>query len=180
MLATMLLALAFGAPAAKAEGVDITRASLESSDEGYRLAIAFSFDLNRSLEDAIQRGIPLYFTTEIELSRPRWYWFNEKTLSASQTVRISYNALTRQYQAAIGGQLQASFSTLDEALSLVRRPGRWVVADKGTLKPGEVYNVEVRMFLDVARLPKPFQVNALNNSDWRFSSDWKQFTFRAE
>jgi len=178
-LAILLLALSCAAPA-YAEGVEVTRAALESTDEGYKLAVGFAFELNRSLEDAITRGIPLYFTTEIELSRPRWYWFNEKTLSSSQTTRISYNALTRQYQAAIGGQLQASFSTLDEVLSLIRRPGRWIVADRGTLKPGEAYNVEVRMMLDVTRLPKPFQVNALNNSDWRLSSDWKQFTFRAE
>lgn len=180
LLAPLLLALIVAVPAAYAEGVEITRASLENTDEGYKLAISFAFDLNRSLEDAITRGIPLYFTTEIELSRNRWYWFNEKTLAASETIRISYNVLTRQYQAAIGGQLQASFSTLEEALSLVRRPGRWLVAEKGALKPGEVYNVEVRMLLDVTRLPKPFQVNALNNSDWRLSSDWKQFTFRAE
>ena len=180
LFAILLLMLSFAASPARAEGVEITRAALENTDDGYKLSLAFAFELNRSLEDTIVRGVPLYFTTEVEVTRPRWYWFNEKTLSVSQTTRISYNTLTRQYQAAIGGQLQASFSTLDEAMSLVRRPGRWLIAEKGVFKPGEVYNLSVRMGLDVARLPKPFQVNALNNSDWRLSSDWKQFTFRAE
>lgn len=166
--------------AARAEGVEITRASLENSDDGYRISLGFSFELNRSLEEAIQRGIPLYFTTDVEVTRPRWYWFDEKPVSTSQTTRISYNALTRQYQAAIGGRLQASFSTLDEAMSLVRRPGRWVIAEKGVLKPGETYLLTVRMGLDVALMPKPFQINALNNSDWRLSSDRKQFSFKAE
>jgi hypothetical protein len=167
-------------PSARAAEVEITRAGLENSDEGYKLALSFSFELNRGLEDAITRGIPLYFTTEVEVTRPRWYWLNEKIITITQTTRISYNALTRQYQASLGGQLQASFESLDEALSLIRRPGRWLIAEKGVLKPGEAYNIAVRMGLDVTRLPKPFQVNALNNSDWRFSSDWKQFTFRAE
>jgi hypothetical protein len=36
------------------------------------------------------------------------------------------------------------------------------------------------MRLDVALLSKPFQVHALNNSDWRLSSDWKTFTYKAE
>ncbi|HEX7648079.1 MAG TPA: DUF4390 domain-containing protein [Noviherbaspirillum sp.] len=180
LFAILLLALSLGASPARADNVEINRASLENTDEGYKLSLSFAFELNRSLEDAIVRGVPLYFTTEVEVTRPRWYWFNEKTLSVSQTTRISYNTLTRQYQAAIGGQLQASFSTLDEAMSLVRRPGRWLIADKGVFKPGEVYNLSVRMGLDVAKLPKPFQVNALNNADWRLSSDWKQFTFRAE
>ncbi|HYD95122.1 MAG TPA: DUF4390 domain-containing protein [Noviherbaspirillum sp.] len=176
----MLLAGALAPAAVRAEGVEITQAALEYTDEGYRLALGFSFELTRSLEDAVTRGIPLYFTTEVQLTRPRWYWFDEKAVSTSQTIRISYNVLTHQYQAAISGRLQQSFATLDDALSLVRRPSRWVVAEKGALKSGEVYNVAVRMGLDVARLPKPFQVHAMNSSDWRFSSDWKQFSFRAE
>jgi hypothetical protein len=132
------------------------------------------------LEDAITHGIPLYFTTEVELTRPRWYWFDEKTINASQTIRLSYNVLTRQYRVAIGGSLQQNFSSLDDALSLIRRPSRWVVAEKGRLKAGEHYHVAVRNRLDVTQLPKPFQINALNNSDWRLSSDWKRFTYKAD
>lgn len=180
LLITPLLTLALVPASAHAEGIDITSASLENTDEGYKLALNVAFELNRGLEDAIMRGVPLYFTTEVEISRPRWYWFDDRAVSTSETVRISYNVLTHQYHAAIIGHLQRSFSTLDDALSLVRRPARWVVAAKGELKHGETYNVAVRVGLDVERLPKPFQVNALNNSDWRFSSDWQQFTYKAE
>jgi hypothetical protein len=180
-LITLLLAATFSPlPARASEGVEITTANIESTDEGYKLAVNLSFDLTRGLEDVITRGIPLYFTTEVELTRPRWYWFDEKTISTAHTIRISYDVLTRQYHASSSGHLQQSFGTLDDALSLVRRPSRWVVAEKGALKPGDVYNVAVRMELDVARLPKPFQVHAINSSDWRLSSDWKYFTFRAE
>ncbi len=180
MLAALLLVSALMPATAHAEGVEITSASVESSDEGYRLAVSFAFDLTRGLEDAVTRGIPLYFTTEVQLTRPRWYWFDEKAVSAAQTIRISYNVLTHQYHAAISGGLQQSFGSLDDALSLVRRPPRWVIADKGALKVGATYNVAVRMGLDVTRLPKPFQVHALNSSDWRFTSDWKHFTYKAE
>jgi len=181
LLATLLFSTAFvPASARAAEDVEITAVSLESTDEGYKLASSFSFDLPRGLEDAIMRGIPLYFTAEVELTRPRWYWFDEKAISATRTVRISYDVLTRQYHASSSGRLQQSFGALEDALSLVRRPSRWVVAEKGALKSGEVYHVAVRMGLDVGRLPKPFQVHAINSSDWRFSSDWKQFNFRAD
>ena len=54
------------------------------------------------------------------------------------------------------------------------------MADKSDLTPGDVFNVGVRMRLDVAQLPKPFQINALNNSDWRLSSNWKEFSFKLE
>lgn len=175
------MALAALPPAASAsDGVEILSPNVENSDDGYRLSMTFSFELTRALEDALTRGIPLYFTTEVQLTRPRWYWFDEKTTSVSQTVRVSYNVLTQQYRAAFSaGGLQQNFPTLEDALSVVRRQ-RMLIAEKGVLKPGEAYNLMVRMGLDTARLPKPFQVHALNSSDWRFSSDWKQFTLRAE
>lgn len=167
-------------PLAQAEEVGIVEAQVQTNEEGYRLSVTFSLELNRELEDAILRGIPLYFTTEVQVIRPRRYWFDETTLTASQTVKISYNVLTRQYRAAVNGSLHRNFGTLDEALSMVRNPGRWLIAEKGALKPGETYHAFVRMGLDVAQLPKPFQVNALNNSDWRVSTGWKQLTFKAD
>jgi hypothetical protein len=176
----MWTALASVHPLARAEGVEILQVHLETTDEGYKLSSTFAFELNRALEDAIARGIALHFTTNVEMTRPRWYWLDEKTVTASQSFRISYNVLTRQYRAAIGGGLQQNFSTLDDALALIRRPPRWLVADTKTLQPNETYHVAVRMHLDVAQLPKPFQINALNNSDWRLSSDWKHFTFKAD
>jgi len=181
LLAVWVLALAVAQPVAarNSETVEIRRADLEYSDGGYRLALGFSFELTRALEDALTRGVPLYFTTEVHFTRPRWYWFDERALRASHTARVSYNVLTQQYQVTAGG-LQQSFTRLDEALALVKRPPRWHVADRAAFRSGEVYNIAIRMGLDVARLPKPIQVHALNSSDWRFWSDWKQFTFRAE
>lgn len=168
-----------------ADIVEITKAQIESTEDGYKLASGFNFDLNRGLEDAVTRGFKLYFTTDVELTRRRWYWFDEKTQNTAQTVRISYDLITRKYHAAVyhpssNGRLQQSFDSLEDALSLVRRPARWVVAEKGMLKPGETYLVGVRMRLDLDQLSKPFQVHALNNSDWRLSSDWKHFSYKAD
>ena len=178
LLALMMLCLATLAQAS--DGVDITQAHLESSEDEVKLSATFAFDLNHGLEDAVIHGIPLYFTTEVELTRPRWYWFDEKAITESQTIRLSYNVLTRQFHAAIVGRLQQSFASLDDALSLIRRPSRWTVAEKSALKAGAMYAVSIRMRLDVAQLPKPFQVNAINNADWRLSSDWKTFSYKAE
>ncbi|NMM27603.1 MAG: DUF4390 domain-containing protein [Glaciimonas sp.] len=181
-LTCCLLALLVHLPqsARASDVVETVQAHLEAAEDGYKLLASFSFQLNRGLEDAIMRGVPLSFTTEIELTRPRWYWFDENALLASRTVRISYNVLTRRYHAAVSNSLQQSFATLDDALSLIRHPGRWLVAEKGALKAGVTYQVAVRMRLDVTQLTKPFQVNALNNSDWQMASDWKRFSFTAE
>lgn len=179
-LLALLLALSFSPPSFASDGVELNQAHIEAGDDGYRLSATFSFDLNRGLEDVVNRGVTLYFTTDVELTRPRWYWFDEKAITATQTIRLQYNVITRRYNVAINGSLQQSFNTLDDALSLIRRPSRWLIADKSALKQGEVYRVAVRMGLDLGLLSKPFQVNALNNSDWRFSSDWKSFNYKAE
>ena len=174
------LMMAISVPLQAADGIEIVQAHLESSDEGYRLSATFNLDLNHNLEEALLRGIPLHFTTDVEMWRPRWYWFDETTLATSHTIRIEYNVLTRQYRGSIAGSVQQNFATFDDAMSLVRRPSRWIVAERGTLKLGETYTVSTRMRLNLEYLPKPFQVNALNNSDWRLSSDWRNFYFKAE
>lgn len=180
-LSTALI-LTLGLPPTLAHGaeIELREAHLESTEEGPRLSASFAFELMPALEDAIMRGIPLYFTTEVEISRPRWYWFDEKAVATSQTVRISYNLLTRQFRTVTLGSLQQNFTTLAEALAVIRNPGRWLIAPKGTLKPGQTYKVELHMELDVAQLPKPFQVHALNSSDWRLSSGWETFAFKVD
>jgi hypothetical protein len=168
------------AQALAAEGVDITHAHIEATEEGYRLAASYAFDLNHGIEEAIQYGSPVYFTSEIELTRPRWYWYDDKAVSARQTVRIQYNVLTREYHVMVLGSMQQKFATLDDAMVLVRRPSRWLIAPKGALKKGETYNVTLRMFMDREQLPKTTQLSALNNSQWRLTSKNKNFPYTAE
>ncbi len=180
LLTALLLGGMLAAPAVQAAEIEIRNAQLEATEDGYRLSASFDFELKRVLEDALNRGVPLYFTTDVELNRPRWYWFDESTVRVAHTIRLSYNVLTRQYYAAVAGSLRQSFASLDEALALVRRPPRWLVADTEVLKPGASYEVKLRMRLDVTQLPKPFQVHAMNDSDWRLSSDWKTFIYKAE
>jgi len=178
----LILALALCAPqAARAfDGVEIRRALVEASEDGYRLSASYSFELSREMEETLQYGRSLYFATEIAFTRPRWYWFDEKAIVARQTISLSYNVLTRQYGVAVSGAVNQSFSSLEDALFLIRRPNRWLVAPRGALKVGEVYNVNLSMGLDTNYVPKPIKVNALNNSDWRLTSEKKSFPYKAE
>ena len=168
------------AQAHAAEGVEITSAHIELTDEGYRLSANYGFDLNSGIEEAIQHGVTLFFTTEVELTRPRWYWYDDKAVAARQTIGITYDVFTRQYHVSVVGSMGQKFQTLDDAMVLIRRPSRWVIAPKGALKRGETYNVTLRMFMDRDRLSRPMQVNAFNNSQWRLTSKNKNFPYTAE
>ena len=178
MLLTLLAALP--QPSHAAEGVEIRRALVEATEDGYRLSATYGFELSNEMEQALQYGKTLYFYTEIEFTRPRWYWFDEKAITARQTISLSYNVLTRQYNVAVTGSVHQSFSSLEDALFLIRRPNRWLVAARGALKVGETYNVKLSMGLDPNFVPKPLKVNALNNNEWRLASDKKSFQYRAE
>jgi Domain of unknown function (DUF4390) len=180
LLACQLLLVFACATAQAADGIDITLAKIEATDEGYRLAANYSFDLNRDLEDALQHGVKLYFTTEIELVRPRWYWRDDRAVSSRRTVAISYDVLLRQYYVSVQGSVQQTYQTLDEAMFQIRRPSRWLIAPKGALKHGETYEVSLRMYMNRELLQKPLQVNAFNNSDWQLASNRKTFNYRAE
>jgi hypothetical protein len=180
LLACQLLLLFACAQALAADAVDIVHAHIEASDEGYKLQASYAFDLTHDLEDALQAGIKLSFTTEIELTRPRWYWTDDKAIAERRTVNIWYNPLMRKYNVQVAGSIYQSYATLDEALLTIRRPGRWMIGPRGALKPGETYNVSLRMFMDRQALLKPLQVNAINNAGWQLSSGRKTFNYRAE
>ncbi len=121
----------------------------------------------------------LYFATDFELNRSRWYWFDEHVVRRSRTVQLSYHALTRQYRLSTGA-LHQSFSTLDEALRVLSRLRNWQVLEAGEVKGDQVYLAGVRMRLDLTQMPKTFQVNALANKDWNLVSEWMRWNFTPE
>ena len=175
-----VLCLITAAPALAAEGIEFVDAALTATDEGYSLSSNFSVELTHALEDALSRGIPLHFKLQIEVSRPRWYWLDDVAIKSSRNIRISYNVLTRQYRASVDGSLYRSFAQLDDMLALLRHPGRWLVAESNALKADASYTVAIQFGLDVSQLPKTIQVTALGSGDWKMSSGWTRFNYKAE
>ena len=171
-----LFALNVFSVTASAEGIKITSAELERVDSDWLLNAAFQIELSPGLEDAVQKGVVLYFQTEFELTRSRWYWFEEKLASTQRQTRLSYQPLTQQYRIASEG-FTFSAKTISEALQAIGSIGGWRVIDNSHIDPAKSYIAGLRMTLDLSKLPKPFQVNALNNRDWNVSSDWLRFPF---
>jgi hypothetical protein len=125
----------------------------------------------------VANGVPLHFVVEFELSRPRWWWFDEATASRRIHWRLSYHALTRQYRLT-SGALHQSFATLGEAVDVMCRLRNWLVVERSVPLTGKSYEAAVRMRLDAAQLPRPLQVSALTNRELHLESPWKQFIFQ--
>lgn len=159
---------------ASAAEVEIGQPQLVAGDETYTLAADFNFDFNARLEEAVSKGLVLHFVIEFEMTRPRWYWVDEKLVSRSQTLRLSYQPLTRQYRLS-SGALYRSFPTLTQALEALSHVRGWTVIEKGdpAYRPGETFQAALRFRLDISQLPRPFQISAFGNKEWMLSSDWK-------
>ncbi|MBM3391899.1 MAG: DUF4390 domain-containing protein [Betaproteobacteria bacterium] len=170
-IAATLLFLAFSllSLAAGAGEIKVKQAELVAGEEVWLVNAEFAIALGQRLEEVIDRGVPLYFVAEFALTKPRWYWADEHVAGKSQTWRLAYNALTRQYRLSAGA-LHQNFATLEEALGVLARLRDWPVADKAALKPGEAYSAALRLKLDLTQLPKPLQVDAIGNKDWNINA----------
>jgi len=158
---------------AQANGIDVRKAALTGSEEGYILEAEFDIQLTPLLDDVLHKGVPLYFSFEFELMRPRWYWTNEKVVVIQQQQRLSFNTLTRQYRIGAGALYQ-NFPSLAEALAFMSRVRRREDIEAGALRKESSYAAAVRLRLDTTQLPKPFQLNS--GRDWNIGSDWYRWT----
>ena len=177
LLAPAFATLVLASPAARADEIQITDAFLAAVDEGVALTADFSFELNARLAEAVANGVPLYFVVEFELTRPRWYWFDEKAAAKRLQLRLSYHALSRQYRLSTG-VLQQNYPTLEEALNVLRHLRNWPVIERANALADASYEAAVRMRLDLTLLPKPFQLSALTSRDMNLESAWRRFGFR--
>ncbi len=176
--AMLLGATALLASAAHAEGnIRLKSVMLEAVDDGYQFDADFEITLNSKLEYALEKGIVLYFVTELNLVNSRWYWLDERIAQSRVREGLSYYALTRQYRLSRGA-LSQNFGTLKEALQVLGRVRNRPIIATSELKRDMEYTVELRMRLDIAALPKPFQVETLSSKDWDLSTGILQWTTR--
>lgn len=163
---------------AYADDIEVRDAQLHATEEGLVLDADFDFELSPRLSDVVANGVPLYFRVDFELTRRRWYWFDESAASKRLQLRLSYHPLSRQYRLSTG-LLQQSFATLGEALNVLKRVRNWLVVDRTVTFDEADYDAAVRMRLDSTLLPKPFQLSALTSRDLQLDSPWKRFTVRS-
>ena len=171
------LVLLAAAPA-WADEIEVRAAELRAVEDGLLLDADFAFELTPRLSEVVANGVPLYFRVDFELTRRRWYWFDDTAAARRLQLRLSYHALSRQYRLSTG-LLQQSFATLDEALNVLRRIRSWLVVDRTVSFADADYEAAVRMRLDTSLLPKPFQLSALTSRELQLDSPWKRFTVRS-
>jgi hypothetical protein len=168
-LALALLAAGAAWPgAARAQSVELSTFEVARSEEGVLLSFTAKFELSHNVEDALMRGVPLYFEAEASVLQSRWYWRDKRVSRAVRNWRLTYQPLTRMYRLSSGG-LNQNFETLAEALDVLRRATRWRIAEPGQLDDDGRYYVEFGFRLDTSLLPRPMQLGIGGEAAWVLS-----------
>ncbi len=150
--------------------IQVNSFKLAAVDNGYTVSIDSKIELNPTLEKALEKGVVLYFVNKFTLVEPRWYWFDKEVARIKTRIGLRYHALTRQYHLS-DSTFSKNFTTLKDALRSLQQLRNHPLTIKDELKPNVHYDAILRLWLDLTRMPKPFQVEALGSSAWNLSSD---------
>jgi len=171
--------VAFALPAlAEQPTTEITQLRLERIEDRVLLSANVNFELPAVIDDALAKGIPMFFVAEAVLYRDRWYWYDKQVASAARHMRLSYQPLTRRWRLVVspnpignsGLALGQTFETREEAMAAVQHISHWKVAEASELDPEARYNVDFRFRLDISQLPRPFQIGAVGQADWNITA----------
>jgi hypothetical protein len=184
LLLWAVLTLGFVSPAyAQAPNstpVEITELRLERSEGALLLQSSLKLELSNGVEDALQKGMPIYFVTEAELTRDRWYWYDKKVGAVARHYRLAYQPLTRKWRlnvsrepigaGGLASSLSQTFETLPEAMAAISRTVNWKLADVSDIDADQKLTLSFKFRLDVSQLPRPFQMTAGSQAEWNLST----------
>ena len=161
---------------AGALAAEVTQLKMERSDDSVYLSAAVRFELPVVVEDALFKGIPMFFVAEADIFRDRWYWYDKRVTTATRTMRLAFQPLTRRWRlnilpgaisvTGLRASLSQSYDSLPEAMAAIQRISRWRIADASEIDPTSRHNVEFRFRLDLSQLPRPFQIGVAGQRDW--------------
>jgi hypothetical protein len=182
--AALLLLALVGAVPAQAQS-EARPMQLQRSEEGLLLSANLDLELPGLVEEALRKGIPMYFVTEAEVLRERWYWSDKIVAQSARYYRLSYQPLTRRWRlnqsstpfstTGLGMALGQSFDAYEEALAAMLRIGRWKIAEASEVEDEGRYAVQLRFRVDMSQLPRPFQISAVGSR-----AGWNQLVARSQ
>ncbi len=174
LLAWLLCVLAVPALAS----VELEQLRVERRENELQVHAHLKLELGPAVEEALAKGVAVYFVAEAELMRDRWYWYDRKLAQVSRHYRLAYQPLTRLWRLQVASEpnfasgvssIAQTFDSLQSALDVVRRQSGWKLADVADLDPEARQYLVYRFRLDMSQLPRPLQIGASSQTDWNLS-----------
>ena len=150
---------------AMAQAIELGTLALHREDGALTLEFVARLTLSRAVEDALMRGVPVYFVAEAQLLRRRWYWRDERITRVRRIWRLAFQPLTGTWRVGLGALTQ-TYDTLADAMATLSAAGRWRIADLSELEADSRHYVEFSYRLDTTQLPSPMQIGLTGQTDW--------------
>ncbi|MCK5640395.1 MAG: DUF4390 domain-containing protein [Gammaproteobacteria bacterium] len=160
-------------PAYGEESFSVSNISTHLHDQVYLLDADIDFRFSDEALKALDSGVPLTISLEIQVQRNRTYWLDEDVAELEQRYQIFYHALSGQFlvqnQNSSATQIYPSLEATLFNLGHVRD---LPLLDEKLIDPEEKYELELRVRLDIEALPAPLRPFAYVSEEWRLASDW--------
>jgi hypothetical protein len=157
----------------------------DKTEDGIVLQAAVQLELGPAIVNALEKGVPLVFVWEAEVTRDRWYWTDRSMSRVQRIFRVAYQPLSRKWRvqtsvgngsassgstsSGSGNALSQSYDSLAEVVSLISRVPRWRVLDAADVDADMRHRIELRFRLDVQALPRPLQIGVAGSSEWNIA-----------
>jgi hypothetical protein len=159
------LALLVAGVAAQAQGVELATLKATRADGALNLDFAARVTLPRTVEEALTRGVPVYFVAEATLFRSRWYWRDDRIARVSRSWRVAFQPLTGSWRVGLGG-ISQTHATLADALAAATSSAGWKLVDLAQIEGDKGHYIEFEFKLDTAQLPGPMQFGLSTAGEW--------------
>lgn len=172
----MTLGLVLGVENARA---DFSVESVQASIKNEQVLVDLDLDLTLSddAEEALQRGIPLIISIEMELEKSRPVIWDSPVTKWKRDVEVSYHALSEHYLVQETGRSEIqNFLNLSEVMSVIGNQRLLKIPVPKLPTNAEInYILKVRARLDAEALPTPLRLMAYLSPNWRLSTGWSKW-----
>ncbi len=176
-LATLLCLLALPLPVAAIDtGVEIRNARTVLEDGTWYLATRIDYRPSAEAIDALQNGVPLTFSLQVEIQAlRRWLWpATVATLRLDH--ELTWQPVARAYVIRdLGSDERRSHTTLYAALGDLGRVTRLPLIDSTALDDGARHEIVLRAVLDPQRLPGPLRLLSFWSDGFTLQSEWSRW-----
>ena len=171
--------LVFGPVRAADTAVEVIGASIKLDEGVYALDADLEIDLPGGARRAIDAGLTLRLSYEIEMERVRRYLPDPDVATLVQGYELSYHALSQRYLLrSLNTSEQQDFGGLAAALDRLSSVRGLPIIDAAMLEPGPAYTVRVRAVLTLRSAPDTLSWLLFWTDDWSATSEWYEWTHR--
>ncbi|MEM7282834.1 MAG: DUF4390 domain-containing protein [Pseudomonadota bacterium] len=158
---------------------EVRSAYTELQDGVYFLNAKLDYELSDAAKEALHNGLSLTMEMQIEVLRPRRFWFDREVFTLNQRHELTFQALSERYTVKNlnSGDL-TSFSTLESATETLGTVRHLPFLDEALLRPDKRYDVRLRGVLDTRELAGPLRLLTFFWDQWRLTSDWYTWPLR--